>query len=76
MTVALSHQTAPCRFRGEHPTGSRPASRIPLISATARNRVGMLCPATRRGQRASSRPRLRDSNARRPASRLGPRRSS
>lgn len=76
MTAALNHQTAPCRFRGEHPTGAKPASRIPLLTAAARTRAGALCAATRRGQRASSRPRLRDSNGRRPASRLAPRRAS
>jgi hypothetical protein len=76
MTVAIDHSTAPCRFRGQHPTVSRPASRMPLVSGAGRNRAGALCAATPRGLRASSRPRLRDSRVRRPASRNAPRRSS
>jgi hypothetical protein len=76
MTVAIDHSTAPCRFRGQHPTGARPASRMPLVNGAARYRAGALCVATRRGMRASSRPRLRDSRMRRPASRNAPRRSS
>jgi hypothetical protein len=76
MTSALSQGTAPCRFRGEHPTGSRPASRKPLITGEARLRAGAWCASTARGLRASSRPRLRDTRARRPASKNAPRRSS
>jgi hypothetical protein len=75
MTVATGHTTAPCRFRGEHPTVNKAASRLPLVTGTARARVGALCSATRRGLRASSRPRLRDSRGRRPASRIATRRS-
>ena len=72
MSVAQSHDSAPCRFRGQHPTVVRPASRIPLVSAAARLRAGMWCDETRRGLRASSRPRLRDSRGRRPAARTAP----
>jgi hypothetical protein len=72
MSVAQSQQTAPCRFRGEHPTVTRPASRLPLVGGAGRGRAGAMCLSTRRGLRASSRPRLRDSRARRPASRLAP----
>jgi hypothetical protein len=75
MTAALSQSNAPCRFRGEHPTVTKTASRLPLINS-ARVRAGAWCAATRRGMRASSRPRLRDSRVRRPASRVAPRRSS
>jgi len=77
MSLAYSQNAAPCRFRGEHPTVVRPASRIPLISGAARQRAGVLCLATARGLRASSRPRLRDSSTRQPAARNPrPRRSS
>jgi hypothetical protein len=77
MSLAYSQNAAPCRFRGEHPTVTRPASRIPLVTGVARKRAGVLCLATARGMRASSRPRLRDSNARRPAAKSPrPRRSS
>jgi hypothetical protein len=72
MTVAQSSLTAPCRFRGEHPTVVRPASRKPLVVGMGRMRTGAMCLETRRGLRASSRPRLRDARARRPASRLAP----
>ncbi|HEU5137036.1 MAG TPA: hypothetical protein VFU13_17950 [Steroidobacteraceae bacterium] len=68
MSVAQSQGGAHCRFRGQHPTVVRPASRVSLVSATGRVRAGMWCAATRRGLRASSRPRLRDSRQRRPAS--------
>jgi len=74
MSVAVSEFSAPCRFSGQHPTVARPASRIPLVR-NLRERAGALCAATRRGMRAASRPRLRDS--RRAASRnVPPRRSS
>jgi hypothetical protein len=76
MTVASGQTTAPCRFRGEHPTVVRAASRLPLVTGTPRVRAGAWCPGTRRGLRASSRPRLRDSRVRRRASRIAPRRSS
>jgi hypothetical protein len=76
MSVAHSLNAAPCRFRGEHPTVARPATRLPLVSGVARLRAGALCLATPRGARASSRPRLRDSNTRRPAARNAPPRRS
>jgi len=77
MSLVHSQNAAPCRFRGEHPTVARPASRISLITGAARMRAGIVCMATARGLRASSRPRLRDSNARQPAARNPrPRRSS
>jgi hypothetical protein len=77
MSVVHSQNAAPCRFRGEHPTVVRPATRLPLVGGITRTRVGALCLATTRGLRASSRPRLRDANLRRPASRIvPPRRSS
>ena len=77
MSLVHGQNAAPCRFRGEHPTVARPASRIPLMTGAARTRTGVLCMATARGMRASSQPRLRDSNARRPAARNPrPRRSS
>jgi hypothetical protein len=72
MSVAQSHGSGPCRFRGQHPTVARPASRISLVSAQGRERAGVWCAATQRGLRASSRPRLRDSRGRRPASRNAP----
>jgi len=76
MSVVLSESNAPCRFRGEHPTVVRPASRLPLVRGN-RWRLGALCAATPRGLRASSRPRLRDARYRRPAARtVPPRRSS
>jgi hypothetical protein len=74
MSVAQGHGTAPCRFRGQHPTVTRPASRVSLVSAGGRVRAGMLCRSTVRGLRASSRPRLRDSRQRRPAVGNSPRR--
>ena len=61
MSVAQNQGSAPCRFRGQHPTVTRPASRISLVSAVNRARAGVMCAATQRGLRASSRPRLRDS---------------
>jgi len=67
MSLVHSQNAAPCRFRGEHPTVARPASRIPLMPGTARLRAGAVCLLTARGMRATSRPRLRDSNSRRPA---------
>jgi hypothetical protein len=77
MSVVHGQNAAPCRFRGEHPTVARPATRLPLIRGVTRMRIGALCLATMRGLRASSRPRLRDANLRRPASRIvPPRRSS
>ncbi|MEO8061445.1 MAG: hypothetical protein ABI821_01720 [Pseudomonadota bacterium] len=77
MSLVHSQNAAPCRFRGEHPTVARPASRVPLMTGATRTRAGVLCMSTARGIRASSRPRLRDSNARRPAARNPrPRRSS
>ncbi|HYJ42753.1 MAG TPA: hypothetical protein VEW08_18330 [Steroidobacteraceae bacterium] len=72
MSVAQGHGSAPCRFRGQHPTVARPASRISLVSAVGRTRAGVLCRSTVRGLRASSRPRLRDSRQRRPAARNSP----
>ena len=57
MSVAQSESSAPCRFRGEHPTVVRPASRLPLVREE-RERDGAVCAATQRGLRASSRPRL------------------
>ncbi|HEY6123684.1 MAG TPA: hypothetical protein VIV63_03465 [Steroidobacteraceae bacterium] len=74
MSVAQSQGSAPCRFRGQHPTVARPASRISLVSPAARERAGIWCAATQRGLRASSRPRLRDSRQRRPAAGNSPRR--
>lgn len=71
MSVVHSESFAHCRFRGEHPTVVRPASRLPLVQ-TDRWRVGALCAGTQRGLRASSRPRLRDSRYRRPAARNAP----
>jgi len=71
MSVAQIQGSAPCRFRGEHPTVVRPASRLPLVRV-ARERAGAICAATQRGLRASSRPRLRDSRYRRPASKNSP----
>jgi hypothetical protein len=67
MSVAQSQGSAPCRFRGQHPTVVRPASRISLVSTMSRTRAGVLCADTQRGLRASSRPRLRDSRVRRQA---------
>ena len=55
MSVAQFESSAPCRFRGEHPTVARPASRLPLFRG-ARERAGALCAATPRGLRASQRP--------------------
>jgi hypothetical protein len=77
MSVVHSQNAAPCRFRGAHPTVVRPATRLPLVRGGMRARLGALCLATTRGLRASNRPRLRDVNLRRPASRIvPPRRSS
>ena len=76
MSVAQDYGSAPCRFRGQHPTVARPASRISLVSAVGRERAGVLCRSTARGLRASSRPRLRDSRQRRPAMGISPRRRS
>jgi len=76
MSVAQNQGSAPCRFRGQHPTVTRPASRISLVSAVNRARAGMMCADTQRGLRASSRPRLRDSQVRRPAVSNSPRRRS
>jgi hypothetical protein len=76
MTAALNSSNGHCRFRGEHPTVTRPASRIPLVTAAGRERAGAVCSSTHRGRRARSEPRLRDSRGRRPASRLAPRRES
>jgi len=77
MSLVQSQNAAPCRFRGEHPTVVRPATRFPLLSGATRLRAWTMCLATMRGLRASSRPRLRDANLRRPASRIvPPRRSS
>ena len=53
MSLVHGQNAAPCRFRGEHPTVARPASRIPLMTAAARTRTGVLCMATARGLRAS-----------------------
>jgi len=75
MSVAIEQFSAPCRFRGEHPTVLRPASRTPLIGGP-RERRAAVCAATQRGFRASNRPRLRDSRYRRPATRTAPRRTS
>jgi hypothetical protein len=76
MSVAQTTNRAPCRFRREHPTVKRPASRLPLIRA-ARERAGALCVETRRGVRARNRVRLRDTRYRRPAaSNSPPRRTS
>jgi hypothetical protein len=75
MSFAQSQHIAPCRFRGEHPTVMRPASRLPLMRGT-RVRSGGLCSATRRGLRASNRLRLRDTRYRRPATRNSPPRRS
>ena len=71
MSVAHSESYSHCRFRGEHPTVVRPASRLPLVGG-ARPRAGAVCAATQRGLRASSRPRLRDARHRRPAARNSP----
>jgi hypothetical protein len=76
MSVAQSENRAPCRFRGEHPTVVRPASRLPLVRGK-RERNGALCAQTRRGVRASTRQRLRNNRIRRPAaSNSPPRRTS
>jgi len=72
MSIAQSLGTAPCRFRGHHPTVSRPASRFPLTSAAARERTAVLCTGSRRGLRAGSRVRRGDAHSRRPASRIAP----
>jgi len=69
MSDVQSQGGAHCRFRGQHPTVARPASRVSLVRPVARVRAGLWCAATQRGLRASSRPRLRDSRQRRPASR-------
>jgi hypothetical protein len=71
MSVVHSESIAPCRFRGEHPTVVRPASRLPLVRGE-RWRGSALCAATPRGLRASSRPRLRDARYRRPAAKNAP----
>ncbi len=76
MPLAHSQNAAPCRFRGEHPTVTRPATRLPLVSGVARMRAGAWCHATTRGLRASSRPRLRVSARRAAARNAPPRRSS
>ncbi len=71
MSFVQSHSLGPCRFRGEHPTVIRPASRIPLVHGV-QQRAGALCAGTTRGLRASNRPRLRDTRYRRPAARNAP----
>jgi hypothetical protein len=71
MSFVQGHSFGPCRFRGEHPTVIRPASRIPLMRGT-QLRGGALCPGTPRGLRASNRPRARDTRYRRPAARNSP----
>jgi len=71
MSVVQIEGSAPCRFRGEHPTVVRPASRLPLVHG-AREHAGAMCAATQRGMRASNRPRLRDTRYRRAASRTWP----
>jgi hypothetical protein len=71
MSIQHSHSVAPCRFRGAHPTVTRPASRIPLMRGR-HERCGAMCADTRRGLRASSRPRLRDTRYRRAASKNAP----
>ena len=71
MSFVQSQSFGPCRFRGEHPTVARPASRTPLMRS-ARTRAGALCAATTRGMRASNRPRLRDTRYRRAAARNSP----
>jgi hypothetical protein len=75
MSVAQIEGSAPCRFRGEHPTVVRAASRLPLVQFI-RQHAGALCPSTQRGLRASSRPRLRDTRYRRAASKTRPSRRS
>jgi len=67
MSVVQVEGSSPCRFRGEHPTVVRPASRLPL-ARSVRKHAGALCAATQRGLRASDRPRLRDTRYRRAAS--------
>jgi len=71
MSVQQIEGGAPCRFRGEHPTVVRPASRVPLVRGV-RQHIGALCAATQRGLRASDRPRLRDTRYRRAASKSWP----
>ncbi|HKU89072.1 MAG TPA: hypothetical protein VJP84_04740 [Steroidobacteraceae bacterium] len=71
MPIQQTLSLAPCRFRGAHPTVARPASRTPL-ARVQHERCGAMCAATRRGLRASSRPRLRDTRYRRPASKIAP----
>jgi len=44
------------------------------VSTVNRARAGVICADTQRGLRASSRPRLRDSRGRRPATSNSPRR--
>ena len=73
MSAAQFKNRAPCRFRGEHPTVVRPASRLPLIRV-ALERAGALCVET---LRARNRVRQRDTRYRRPAaSNSPPRRTS
>ena len=75
MSVAQAQGSAPCRFRGQHPTVARPASRMSARERTApAARRRDLCPDTQRGLRASSRPRLRDARTRHPAVGNSPRR--
>jgi hypothetical protein len=71
MSFAQAQHLAPCRFRGEHPTVMRPASRLPLLRGS-HDRSGGMCTATRRGLRASHRLRMRDTRYRRPAARNSP----
>jgi hypothetical protein len=71
MSDVQAAASAPCRFRGEHPTVVRPASRLPLVRSV-RGHAGALCAATPRGLRASNRPRLRDTRYRRAASKNWP----
>jgi len=75
MSVVQIASSSPCRFRGEHPTVVRAASRLPLVRSV-RQHAGALCAATQRGLRASNRPRLRDTRYRRAASKNWPSRRS
>ena len=55
MSVAQSQGSAPCRFRGQHPTVTRPASRMSLVSARAA-RAPARCARSTRARPARQQP--------------------
>ena len=78
MSVAQSQGSAPCRFRGQHPTVARPASRISLVSAVARDARRRLVPrdAARPARQQPSAPARFARRAARPSSNSPRRRTS